>query len=352
MKTVKVGIWGLGRAGQGMHVSEISRFPELFELVAGCDTDKERIKAFSEIKPGCRVYGKPEEFLSDPEVELVSIATRSPDHAAHAVKALAAGKRVFLEKPIALTYEDAKKLKKVSLKYPGKLFFRHNRRFEAPFCKIREIMASGILGEVYEVKLHRHGYQRRNDWQTLIKCGGGQLNNWGPHIIDHALQFLQSPVASIWGDLKKIAAVGDAEDHLKIVLTGKNGRIVDLEISGGVVVPQPEYVIFGSKGTLVCQGNTITLKYIDPKQKLAKIKAYPGNPPLSGGFGNNEVLRWMDETVKVVPQSSGDDTHLIWQALYNSIRKNKPFPVKADEAVEVVRVADSVKRKTEFSVKR
>jgi hypothetical protein len=111
-------------------------------------------------------------------------------------------------------------------------------------------------------------------------------------------------------------------------------------------------VIFGSKGTLVCQGNTITLKYIDPKQKLAKIKAYPGNPPLSGGFGNNEVLRWMDETVKVVPQSSGDDTHLIWQALYNSIRKNKPFPVKADEAVEVVRVADSVKRKTEFSVKR
>ena len=56
MKTIKVGIWGLGRAGQGMHTGEMARFPELFEVVAGCDTDKTRIAAFQEKLPDCRVY--------------------------------------------------------------------------------------------------------------------------------------------------------------------------------------------------------------------------------------------------------------------------------------------------------
>jgi scyllo-inositol 2-dehydrogenase (NADP+) len=351
MKKIKVGIWGLGRAGFGMHIPEIERFPEMFEIVAGCDTAQDRIQGTRKKLPSCRLYSKPEEFIKDPEVELISIATRSPDHTAHALKALATGKYVFLEKPIALTYADARKLKKASEKYPGKLFLRHNRRYEAPFTHIREIIATGVLGDIYEVKLHRHGYQRRNDWQAIMACGGGQLNNWGPHIIDHALRFLDSPVANIWGDLKKIAAVGDAEDHLKIVLTGKNGRIVDLEISGGAAISQPEYVIFGTKGALICQGNTITMKYIDPKQKLLKIKAYPDNPPLDwGAFGNKETLRWIDKTVTVAPTAQCEE-HDIWQGLYNAIRKGKPYPITIDEAVEVVRVTELVKKGTGFAAK-
>lgn len=350
MKKIKVGIWGLGRAGFCMHVTEITKFPEMYEIVAGCDLAKDRLQATKELLPSCRLYSKPEEFLKDPEVELISIATRSPDHTAHALKALATGKYVFLEKPIALNYADAKKLKKASEKYPGKLFFRHNRRFESPFTHIREIIATGVLGDIYEVKLHRHGYQRRNDWQTIIECGGGQLNNWGPHIIDHGLRFLESPVANIWSDLKKIAAVGDAEDHLKVVLTGKNGRIVDLEISGGVAMAQPEYVLFGTKGSLTCMGNTITMKYIDPKQKFIKIKAYPDNPPLTGVFGNNEVLKWVEKTIPVAPKAKCD-THDIWKHLYNTIRKGKLFPITVDEAIEVVRVTELVKKGTAFVAK-
>jgi predicted dehydrogenase len=350
MKKIKVGIWGLGRAGYGMHIPEIEKFPEMFEIIAGCDIDKERIKAAKEKLPSCRFYTKPEDFLKDAEVELVSIATRSPDHTAHAIKALAAGKYVFLEKPIALTYADAKKLKKASGKYPDKLYLRHNRRYETPFNHIREIIASGILGNIYEVKLHRHGYQRRNDWQTIIGCGGGQLNNWGPHIIDHALRFLESPAAKVWSDLKNIAAAGDAEDHLKIVLTGENGRIVDLEISGGAAISQPEYIIFGSKGALVCHGNTITIKYIDPKQKLQKIKAYPGNPPLDGVFGNAEALAWVEKTIPVAPKAACD-VHHIWKGLYEAIRKGKLYPITIDEAIEVVRITELVKRGTEFAAK-
>lgn len=346
---IKVGIWGLGRAGITMHAGELERYKYIYDIVAGYDTAEDRREAFVE-QCGCKVYSDEAEFLADPEIDLISIATRSPDHTNHAKKALATGKYVFLEKPIALSYDEALDLKKAAEDYPGKLYLRHNRRFEAPFLHIREIIDSGVLGDVYEVKLRRHNYQRRSDWQTIIECGGGQLNNWGPHIIDHALRFLDCPVKEIWSDLKKIAAVGDAEDHLKVVLKGENGRVVDLEISGGAAISEDEYIIFGSKGALTCKGDEIKVKYIDPEQVFQDISAEPGNPPLKGGFGNDEPIKWIEKTIKVAP-TLGIDTHSIWPEMYDAIKNEGPFRISIDEAVQVVWVTEQVKTGTSFAKK-
>ena len=344
MEKIKVGIWGMGRAGYGMHINEMGKFPDLFEIVACCDILKDHCDAFLEKVPGGRAYDNSSGFLADKDIELVSVATRSPDHVAHAIEALDAGKIVFLEKPVALDYKDALKLQDVAKSFPGKLFCRHNRRFEPAFVHIMEIISSGAIGELYEVKLRRQGYQRRNDWQTLVKCGGGQLNNWGPHIIEHALRFLDSPVAEVWGDLKKIAAVGDAEDHLKIVLKGENGRVVDLEISGGVALPEPEYIIFGTRGAISCDGKTIRLKHLDPNQKLEHISAIPDTPPISGSFGNTEKLEWIDSTFDVSPKAQCD-THDIWRHLYSAVREGIEFPISIQQAVEVVRITDIARGK-------
>ena len=147
---IKVGIWGLGRAGINMHSTELQKYPEMYEIHSGMDKEAERNKIFAE-KTGAKTYDNENDFLNDPEVDMISIATRSPDHVAHCERALAAGKYVFLEKPIAITYADGLKLLELDKKYPGKLYLRHNRRFEAPFNHIQEIIASGILGDVYEI---------------------------------------------------------------------------------------------------------------------------------------------------------------------------------------------------------
>lgn len=350
MNKIKVGIWGAGRAGYGMHIGEIEKNSEMFEIVACCDILPDHCEEFAKKVEGVKTYSDGADLLADPNVEMVTIATRSPDHTAHALQALEAGKYVFIEKPIALTYEDALKLKDASEAFPGKLYCRHNRRFESAFVHIREIIAAGTIGDVYEVKLRRHGYQRRNDWQTIIACGGGQLNNWGPHIVEHSLRFLDSPVAEIWSDLKKIAAVGDAEDHLKIVMKGENGRIVDMEISGGAAIKEPEYIIFGTKGALTCTGKEITLKYLDPAQKLEKVEAIADTPPIHGAFGNSEKLKWIEETLEVAP-SCACDTHDIWKHVYAAIRDGIEYPITIDEAIEVVRVTELVKNNSEFKAK-
>jgi len=343
-KPIKLGIAGLGRAGAGMHFPELESRKELFQIVAVCDVIADRRNKAAE-KYGCKAYENVEDLVADPDVEMVSIATRSYEHFRHGKMALEAGKDVFMEKPMCRTYDEAAALRDIAAKSRGNLYVRHNRRFEPGFQHIREIIASGILGEVYEIKLRRVGYQRRDDWQTIKEFGGGQLLNWGPHIIDHGLQFLESPLKSIWSDLRLIAAVGDAEDHLKIILTGENNRIVDLEISGGAAISEPEYLVWGTKGALRCDGNTITLKYLDPQIELEQRKPDPGTPGTS--FGSSEALNWIDQTIPINPAKKVDMT-MIWDELYNAVRNISDFPITLDEAVEVMRVISLAKKGTAF----
>jgi len=341
-----IGLAGLGRAGWGMHCEELKGREEQFRYVAACDLLEDRRKAMAE-RFGCAVYGCIEEMIADPNVELVCVATRSIDHFAHVKMALEAGKDVFDEKPMCVTYEEALALKAIADRAKGTLYIRHNRRFEPAFQHIREIIASGLLGEVYEIKLRRVGYGRRDDWQSLLAFGGGQLLNWGPHIVDHSLRLLESPVKSVWGDLKRIAAVGDAEDHLKIVLTGENGRVVDMEISGGAAISEPEYLVWGTNGALSCDERTITLKYLDPTVPLLPRAADPGTPGTS--FGSPEMLAWIQEVIPVNPALPVNTTS-IWDYLYRTIREGEPFPITLDEAVGVMQVVSAVKAGTPFEI--
>jgi len=342
---VRVGIVGLGRAGWGMQSRELRARPETYRIVAGCDELRPRRERLAEAID-CVTYASIEALVADPVVEVVSIATRSCDHLEHATIALEAGKVVFLEKPITVSYDQAVRLMETAHRAPGRLFVRHSRRFEAGFCHILEIIASGILGEVFEVKLRRGGFQRRDDWQTIKAFGGGQLLNWGPHVIDHALRFLGSPVVSQWSDLRRVAAVGDAEDQVKIVLRGANGRVVDLEICGGAALREPEYLIWGNRGALRCNGDTIDLRYLDPAHTPAERVADPGVPGQT--FGSQEALPWIDKTIPVAP-SVPTDTTSIWDALFATLREDKPFPITLDQAVEVMRVVSLAKEGSDFA---
>lgn len=342
---IRIGIVGLGRAGMNMHIPEIQNKQQLYTIVAGCDERFDRADKVHQ-SFGSAAYTRIEDLINDADVELVDIATRSADHGRHAIMALKAGKHVVLEKPITLDYAEGKKVLAVASKSKGQLFIRHNRRFEPTFVHIKEIIKSGILGQVYQIKLRRHGYQRRNDWQTIIKHGGGQLLNWGPHIIDHSLQFLDYDVAKIWSKLRKVAAVGDAEDHLTIIMENKAGLVVDMEISGGVALQEPEYIIFGTKGSLSATGNTIKMRYLDPEKKLPKRIADPGTP--SGvGFGTAEDLPWMEIEMDAKPKNPAGMDYM-WYAIFDAIRKGKKYPVSLEQSLEVMRIISLVKKGTKF----
>lgn len=346
---IRIGLVGLGRAGMHGHLPELANYADRFVVSAGFDPIEERLADLT-AKTGARSCGSLEELIDAPEVELVDVANRSVDHFATVWRALEAGKRVLVEKPMAATYDEAKRLVDRDRELGGgRLFVRHNRRFDRDFLHLREIIDSGVLGTVYEIKLRRHQFSRRNDWQTVREFGGGQLLNWGAHIVDHALQLLGGPVGSIWSDLKRVVAAGDAEDHVRIVLRGEpldtardpdpgiGRRIVDIEISGGVAIAEPVYQVYGTRGTLSGSTSEFRLRFVDPEMELVPRGVDLGPPT---GYGSGEELAWIDETREIAPSAS----QTMWDGLYRAIREGGRYPVTNEQALEVMRVIDEARR--------
>ena len=180
------------------------------------------------------------------------------------------------------------------------LFLRFNRRYEPEFNHIRRILSQGILGRITMIKLYRHPvYCRRRDWQTLNRFCGGMLNNWGPHILDQALQLLGSPVVDVWSDLQHNFSAGDADDQIKILLKAANGCVADIEISSACALPGNLYEVWGDRGALTVpnEGKVLRLKYLKPGFQLPEIHAEEGNYPLF--YGNQEHLELISEEIPV-----------------------------------------------------
>lgn len=369
---IKVGICGLGRAGRQMHIPELALYPELFEVVAGCDRAPDRRRDLPSPAAGIRTYAALEELLGDPEVELVTIATRNADHTPQAIQALEAGKYVVVEKPIAVSVEQVMRLKAASERHPGKLFLRFNRRYEPQFNQIRKILEQGILGRIGMIKLYRHPtYCRRRDWQTVTRFCGGMLNNWGPHILDQALVLLGSPVVDVWSDLQHNFSAGDADDQVKILLKAANGCVADIEISSVCALPGNLYEIWGDRGALVVpnDGNVIRLKYLNPDVRLTELQAEEGNYPLF--YGNQEHLDLIVEELPVDPgrghtlqkgrvTESGVGTQetgyysqdTMWLDVYDAVRNDIPYPIKMEDGVNVVKVSELVHRRNALPIGR
>lgn len=344
MQKLKVGIVGVGRIG-GNHAEEIGGMPDKFELVACADHDPERlVKDVPEQLKNVAKYPSLEEMLKHPGLDMVTIAVRHPDHVPMAIQILEAGKIAVVEKPVATSVAEMEHLLAVAKKHPHKLFLRHNRRFEAPFIKVRELMNSGLIGEVQYIKLYRSvGFCRRNDWMTMTEFYGGLLSNWGPHLIDQALQLLDSPVVDLWADVRRVVSIGDGDDLFKILLKAKNGRLADIEVTGANTMPGREMEIIGSRGTIVYSDGKIKARYIDPSVELKDLKPHPENPPKK--YGNfDETLYFVDAEY----ESPKISQTVLWTYLYDEVTKGIPSPIKLEEGLETVRVTEEAFRKSGF----
>ena len=346
-KPIKLGMIGYGRAGRGMHLGELEGKEDMFEIAAVCDVEADRRAAAAE-KFGCKVYERVEDIVMDPDIEVIDIATRSCDHYTHAKTALDAGKTVFLEKPMCRTYAEAKQLMELGEKYgERRLFIRHNRRFEPGFVQVNEIIDSGILGDVYYVKRAVGNFDIRHDWQTLSQYGGGQLLNWGPHLVDQALRFAGGDYVKMFSDIRQVAAAGDCEDVVHASFVGVNGRLVEIEISGGSTITPPTYVVYGSRGALVDQGNGVfKLRYVKEDFTLPTPIANIRTPGAGASFGGNVEIPFVEEERKWNDYKL-DQT---WVYLYEAVREGKDYPIKSEEALKVVETIEKIKEagKTEL----
>ena len=193
MKRIKVGIIGQGRSGRNIHRHLFETQPSLmerFEVVAVADPIPERRKLEGIVpSPKFKEYSDYKDMIKDQNIELFINASRSPGHIPISIELLNAGRNVICEKPLARHVADVEKLEK-AIRKSGKFFAVFQQtRFRPLFRKSFEIMKSGILGRIVQVKIEYNGFSRRWDWQTIQDMCAGELLNTGPHPLDLALQF-------------------------------------------------------------------------------------------------------------------------------------------------------------------
>jgi predicted dehydrogenase len=333
---IKVGVIGLGRAGWNIHVERM-RGDARFQVSSVSDIEADRREEARQ-EFGCETFTDYRQLLETADCELVVVASQSVDHATHAIGVLNSGRHAIVEKPMALNTDEATQMIEAAEKAGRVLFAHQNYRYEPDVRHIREIIESGLLGRVIEIRIRWLSFNRRNDWQTLQKFGGGNLNNTCPHFIDAALLLLDSKVARMFSDLQLTTDVGDADDHTKILLKGENGRCIDLEVSTSCAFNEMKWTVLGTCGTLRSDGETSEIKYFDPRE----LKPLSVNEAVPTGreYGNEDVLPWREETRPSVAAATTD----FYDNIFAVLRQDAPMDITPQHVREVIRVIETAHR--------
>jgi predicted dehydrogenase len=181
------GIIGTGTIAQ-FHAKAISEIPNA-TLIAAFDQAEERAKDFAE-KHGIKAYANLEEFLSDPNIDVVTIGTPSGSHLEPSIAAAKFGKNVICEKPLEVTLDRIDQMIEAHAKAGTKLGGVFNFRYEPVNRMIKKVVESGRLGKIsycggYIPWFRSQEYYDQGGWRGTWKFdGGGALMNQGIHTID------------------------------------------------------------------------------------------------------------------------------------------------------------------------
>ncbi len=226
------------------------------ELVAiasrRADAAAETLKKYAPQASGVSTYNNLEALLDDPKVQAVYIPLANDEHAAWALKAIAKGKHVLIEKPMAIKVEDIEAIEAAATQQNVKVMEGFMYRFHPQHQRVKEIVASGVIGEVRFAKASysfmmrpARMYRLANDTNN----GGGAMWDIGPYAI-HSLRhcFDEEPI-SVVAQAKYAESGADITTSGVIDFgNGKRGHFdTSFECSR-----QSEYTLIGTKGGVKC----------------------------------------------------------------------------------------------------
>ncbi|HAH86665.1 MAG TPA: gfo/Idh/MocA family oxidoreductase [Armatimonadetes bacterium] len=344
MKRLNVGIIGQGRSGFDIHAHLLKNMPGRFKIAAVCEPDAARLDYVRNILE-CDGYMDYHEMLQRQDLDIVVNASPSHLHVPVSLEVLEAGHNLLCEKPLARYVADVDKLIAKS-RETGKLFAIYQQsRFAPYFEQVRKVIDSGVLGRIIMVKIAFNGFSRRWDWQTLSEFNGGNLLNAGPHPLDQALQlFGPDTMPEVFCLMDRVNTLGDAEDHVKLILHGNDRPTVDLEISSCCTYPLYTYQVYGANGGLTGNMEHMEWKYFKPEEAPQQELH---RDPLPGRKYCGESLKWYSKKWHV-PESKSQlyDTMgaAFYRNLYDALTKGAPLAVTPAHVRQQVAVIEECYR--------
>jgi predicted dehydrogenase len=211
-------------------------------------------------------------MLEDPEIDAVSIASPSYEHAIMGVMAALYGKHVLVEKPIATDLTAGDRLIQVCKEKGVKLGGIFQSRLDPKNVQVKQALEQGKLGRVYLIegivkwwrgdKDYYHANKGVESWKgTWFGEGGGSLANQGVHMVDQ-LYWLMGEVESVYGHYATVGHTIQAEDFCTALLKFKNGAVgyIICTTSAPKDMQETRVSVYGTKGVMSRVGDQLTVK--------------------------------------------------------------------------------------------
>lgn len=270
---IRVGVIGAGTWGIN-HVRVLAAEPRC-RVVAVAEPDEAKRALIAELAPGARWTPSADEVVRAPDIDAVVIASPASTHVALALEAFAAGKHALIEKPVARTVEDARRVEAAAARAGTVGMVGHLMVFHPAVRRIRALLAEGGLGRPFYLHALRVNLGRLRSDETALWC-------FGPHdlsMIDHILG--EQPVtASACGTAVLQPGI---EDVVFVTLRYPSGILANLHLSW--LSPRKERRL-----TLVCSQKMVELDDVSPEKLRIYDKGYD-RPPSFTQFAEFLTIR-------------------------------------------------------------
>lgn len=308
------------------------------KLVAVCDIDLDRARAIGE-KFSVPYYLDYHEMMTAEDIDCISILTESGLHARHTIDVAKYGKHILVEKPMALTLDDADQMIRACDAFGCKLFVIKQNRFNVPVIKLRQALEAGrfgklVLGTVRVRWCRPQAYYDQASWRGKWATDGGVLANQASHHVD-LLEWMMGSVESVFAKSTTALVNIEAEDTAVVTLKFRNGALGIIEAT---TATRPENLegsisILGETGSVEIGGFAVnqikTWKFSHPdRDDETVLEQHSVNPPNVYGFGHQayyeHVVKCLSKNQKqLVDGLEGRRSLELISAIYESIETGK-----------------------------
>ena len=334
MNKIRTAILGYGRSGSTLHADPLEKLNADFTVSAVCDIDPKQQTAAQE-RFNCNIYDDYLKMLKQEELDLVVIVTRSDQHCQMSCDCLNAGVNVLVTKPWCVNSAEAE-LMIAAEKSSGKMLLPWlPARWGCDLLRLKELIATGIIGKVFMIRRREFNFGIRHDWQTQQKYGGGYLLNWGPHIVDQAIQLSGETVKSVYAQLRQVINPGDVEDTFNAQLITESGIILACEYATAIN-KLPNWVIQGDRGTIFVKETAIEIHQVKLSDNCDATE-YRNSPEI---VVTNEELT--DDHRITIGNRYGDSL-AVYPEIAQALKGEITYPVTTASALQLTKIFDAIK---------
>ena len=338
---INVIVSGLGRIAWRYHLPKIKEDPR-FNLLAISDPMEERRNEAAAEYPGINTYADYDQMLAaEKTADMVVIASPTMFHKPQTIAALERNLMVFLEKPMCESLESAQEVADAVKRTNGKLMLYQPHRNWGEYLMFQNKVRHK-LGTITHSRRVLEFYNRRNDWQSRVDCGGGMLNNYGAHYIDQFLAAFGGPVEVKGAVMQRTVGIGDAEDLVSVLLQSSSGVSGTVEINLGAAARSDTWEVFGTLGSAkyCAAAKSWVITYIEPGT-LPELQMQQTLAAQDRAYSLETNIPWITETV----ECDTWDVPSYYNYIYDYFADNKAPYVPLSESMELMRILDDCRKK-------